>query len=166
MTLVSKGQWILPWYELTLPQILLKNRRSSDQSVSLRISSGLSLELISRISETTLVLAQAGWILQILFSRNDWWWAVLCYLADLSWWKNGFAHNRKYPIVVGHCPSVTHHFLQALNAINLVWAFSFSSLKATEPFTLEMDRYIHVNFPVLCNLFLNINLKLFFFSLD
>ncbi|KAF8814915.1 putative cytochrome P450 monooxygenase [Phlegmacium glaucopus] len=29
----------------------------------------------------------------------------------------------------------------ALNAINLVWAFVFSPLKATEPFTLGMDRY-------------------------
>ncbi|KAF8814186.1 cytochrome P450, partial [Phlegmacium glaucopus] len=29
----------------------------------------------------------------------------------------------------------------ALNAINLVWAFDFSPLNATEPFTLGMDRY-------------------------
>ena len=100
---------------------------------------------ISRISETTLVLGWAGWIFYNVYITDN-------ILADLPWWtwKNGLPHDRKYSECWKLAPSHSsiNFFLQALNAINLVWAFNFSSLKKMELFILGMDLYIHVNVSV------------------
>ncbi|KAF8813428.1 putative cytochrome P450 monooxygenase [Phlegmacium glaucopus] len=59
--------------------------------------------------------------------------------ADIKYFRNNFGFGAGRRICPGERMG---RRTIALNAINLVWAFNFSPLKATEHFTLAMDRYI------------------------
>ncbi|KAF8816132.1 putative cytochrome P450 monooxygenase [Phlegmacium glaucopus] len=58
--------------------------------------------------------------------------------ADIKNFRNNFGFGAGRRICPGERMG---RRTTALNAINLVWAFDFSPLKATETFTLGMDRY-------------------------